>query len=171
MKKRRLMMALHGVTGTAVPSASGFAEGLASSGIEVCAESFGCRSRGRMEANHRTTQMMPLAPITWNGKRQPPGSSVIIARMTSGVMMAPMEAPLCSTLLPIVRSRGESSRNVVFNAQGQSVGAVEIEDRGSEEVAPGRSAVNPAFDVTPDDLVTAIVTDARTIRLDRGERP
>jgi methylthioribose-1-phosphate isomerase len=31
--------------------------------------------------------------------------------------------------------------------------------------------VNPAFDVTPCDLVTAIVTDRRVIRLDRGERP
>ena len=32
-------------------------------------------------------------------------------------------------------------------------------------------AVNPAFDITPYDLVTAIVTDRRVIRLDRGERP
>lgn len=56
--------------------------------------------------------------------------------------------------------------------------AVEIEDRGGEEVvgfngvvsAPaGTAAVNPAFDVTPHDLVTAIVTDRRVIRLDRGE--
>lgn len=55
---------------------------------------------------------------------------------------------------------------------------VEIEDRGSDEVlslggagtAPaGVRAVNPAFDVTPHDLVTAIVTDRRVIRLDRGE--
>lgn len=58
--------------------------------------------------------------------------------------------------------------------------AVEIEDRGGAEVvafngvpsAPaGASAVNPAFDVTPHDLVTAIVTDHRVIRVDRGERP
>jgi S-methyl-5-thioribose-1-phosphate isomerase len=57
---------------------------------------------------------------------------------------------------------------------------VEIEDRGPEEVlgfrgvrtAPeGVDAVNPAFDITPADLVTAIVTDRRVIRLDRGERP
>jgi methylthioribose-1-phosphate isomerase len=56
---------------------------------------------------------------------------------------------------------------------------VEIEDRGAGEVlsfaglgtAPaGVRAVNPAFDVTPHDLVTAIVTDRRVIRLDRGER-
>ena len=57
--------------------------------------------------------------------------------------------------------------------------AVEIEDRGRDEVvsfhgtrtAPdGVEAVNPAFDVTPHDLVTAIVTDRRIIRLDKGEQ-
>lgn len=58
--------------------------------------------------------------------------------------------------------------------------AIEIEDRGDDEVvaaggtrvAPaGARAVNPAFDVTPADLVTAIVTDRRTIRPAAGERP
>jgi eIF-2B alpha/beta/delta-like uncharacterized protein len=57
--------------------------------------------------------------------------------------------------------------------------AVEIEDRGADEVLtfrgtrtapPGACAVNPAFDVTPHDLVTAIITDRRVVRLDRGER-
>ncbi|MCU7722315.1 S-methyl-5-thioribose-1-phosphate isomerase [Actinoplanes sp. KI2] len=48
--------------------------------------------------------------------------------------------------------------------------AVPIEDRGAAEVTPWSDAVNPAFDVTPRDLVTAIVTDRRVIRLDRGER-
>jgi S-methyl-5-thioribose-1-phosphate isomerase len=55
---------------------------------------------------------------------------------------------------------------------------VEIEDRGAAEVvsfggaaaAPeGADAVNPAFDVTPYSLVTAIVTDQRVVRLDRGQ--
>lgn len=55
---------------------------------------------------------------------------------------------------------------------------IEIEDRGTAEVvrlagvdtaAPGTEAVNPAFDVTPADLITAIVTDRRVIRLDRNE--
>ncbi len=47
---------------------------------------------------------------------------------------------------------------------------VEIEDRGAAEItATGLPAVNPAFDVTPHDLVTAIVTDRRVVRLDRGE--
>ncbi|GAA0941425.1 S-methyl-5-thioribose-1-phosphate isomerase [Nonomuraea longicatena] len=50
---------------------------------------------------------------------------------------------------------------------------IEIEDRGAEEVvsvrgvatAPeGTRAANPAFDVTPHDLVTAIVTESRVIR-------
>ena len=49
--------------------------------------------------------------------------------------------------------------------------AVEIEDRGAAEVTPYGAAVNPAFDVTPHDLVTAIVTDRRVVRLDRGETP
>jgi S-methyl-5-thioribose-1-phosphate isomerase len=58
--------------------------------------------------------------------------------------------------------------------------AIEIEDRGDDEVVsvaghrvapPGARAVNPAFDVTPADLVTAIVTDRRTIRPAAGERP
>jgi methylthioribose-1-phosphate isomerase len=50
---------------------------------------------------------------------------------------------------------------------------VKIEDRSPSEVlsfagtlvAPaGAGAVNPAFDITPHDLVTAIVTDRRTLR-------
>jgi methylthioribose-1-phosphate isomerase len=57
--------------------------------------------------------------------------------------------------------------------------AVEIEDRGSDEVlavagqriAPvGARSVNPAFDITPADLVTAIVTERRVVR-PAGERP
>lgn len=55
---------------------------------------------------------------------------------------------------------------------------IEIEDRGSAEVvafggtptAPeGTRAVNPAFDVTPVELITALVTDRRVVRFDRGE--
>jgi methylthioribose-1-phosphate isomerase len=59
--------------------------------------------------------------------------------------------------------------------------AVPIEDRPADEVlafrgrrtAPdGVDAVNPAFDVTPADLVTAIVTDRRLIPGGRpGSRP
>jgi S-methyl-5-thioribose-1-phosphate isomerase len=57
---------------------------------------------------------------------------------------------------------------------------IEIEDRSGDEVvawqgrsvAPaGARAVNPAFDVTPADLVTAIVTERRVIRPAAGERP
>jgi methylthioribose-1-phosphate isomerase len=47
--------------------------------------------------------------------------------------------------------------------------AVAIEDRAAAEVTAFSDAVNPAFDVTPHDLITAIVTDRRVIRLDRGE--
>jgi len=57
--------------------------------------------------------------------------------------------------------------------------AIVIEDRGADEVvhfggrrtAPtGSGAMNPAFDVTPGDLVTAVVTDVRTVRPAAGER-
>lgn len=43
--------------------------------------------------------------------------------------------------------------------------------RGSRVAAPGSQAYNPAFDVTPADLITAIVTERRTIRPALGERP
>jgi methylthioribose-1-phosphate isomerase len=58
--------------------------------------------------------------------------------------------------------------------------AIAIEDRDADEVlawdghrvAPaGAEAVNPAFDVTPADLVTAIVTERRVVRPAAGERP
>ncbi|MBL3686072.1 S-methyl-5-thioribose-1-phosphate isomerase [Leucobacter zeae] len=55
---------------------------------------------------------------------------------------------------------------------------IEIEDRGPLEVAgfggvrtapEGVDAVNPAFDVTPHELITAIVTDRRVVLPSRGE--
>ena len=55
---------------------------------------------------------------------------------------------------------------------------VTIEDRGPDEVRgfgdamvslPSAPVANPAFDVTPSDLVTAVVTDRRTVWLSRGE--
>ena len=39
-----------------------------------------------------------------------------------------------------------------------------LEFRGVRAAGPGTRALNPAFDVTPADLVTAIVTERRTIR-------
>lgn len=57
---------------------------------------------------------------------------------------------------------------------------IHIEDRGADEVctfrgvrsAPeGSSARNPAFDVTPAALITAIVTDTTVIHLSEGETP
>jgi len=56
--------------------------------------------------------------------------------------------------------------------QTPSGAAVEIEERSEAEVLsfgsttttpPGARAINPAFDVTPAELVTAIVTDVRTL--------
>ena len=58
--------------------------------------------------------------------------------------------------------------------------SINIEDRGADEVvsladvptAPaGTAAANPAFDVTPAELITAIVTDRRIVRLDQHETP
>jgi methylthioribose-1-phosphate isomerase len=55
---------------------------------------------------------------------------------------------------------------------------IDIEERGADEVtsfrgvrsAPaGTRTLNPAFDVTPASLITAIVTDRRVVRLDRGQ--
>ena len=58
---------------------------------------------------------------------------------------------------------------------------IEIEERSPDEVLgvgaasrrarSGRRALNLAFDVTPADLVTAIVTERRVIRPAAGERP
>ncbi len=62
-------------------------------------------------------------------------------------------------------------------AQGSDI---EIEMRSEDEVtgfgstrfAPaGAPALNPAFDVTPASLITAIVTDRRVVYTDHGERP
>ena len=56
--------------------------------------------------------------------------------------------------------------------------AISIENRAADEVvavrgtpiAPtGAGVLNPAFDVTPAELITAIVTDRRVVRLDSGE--
>jgi len=56
---------------------------------------------------------------------------------------------------------------------------IEIEDRGSAEVASvhgvpiaaeGSEAMNPAFDITPASMITAIVTEKRVVRLAAGER-
>ncbi len=69
--------------------------------------------------------------------------------------------------LPFVVVAPESTVDV----RTPSGGAVPIEDRGPAEITPWAAAVNPAFDVTPHDLVTAIVTDRRVIRLDKGKRP
>lgn len=55
---------------------------------------------------------------------------------------------------------------------------IEIEDRGTDEVAgfgsvrtapEGITAVNPAFDVTPHELITAIITERRVVRPHLGE--
>ena len=58
--------------------------------------------------------------------------------------------------------------------------AIEIEERGAAEVIAFRGVpsapaatrtLNPAFDVTPASLITAIVTDRRVIDLSAGDTP
>jgi methylthioribose-1-phosphate isomerase len=62
-------------------------------------------------------------------------------------------------------------------ATGESI---VIEDRGTDEVAfingmrmspEGTTSLNPAFDVTPAALITAIVTECRIIRSSHGQAP
>ena len=59
-------------------------------------------------------------------------------------------------------------------------GGIQIEERAADEVtairgvrtAPaGSKTLNPAFDVTPAGLISAIVTDRRVVRLDLGATP
>jgi eIF-2B alpha/beta/delta-like uncharacterized protein len=69
--------------------------------------------------------------------------------------------------LPFVVVAPESTVDV----RTPSGASVPIEDRDAAEVTSWAPAANPAFDVTPYDLITAIVTDQRVIRLDRGEKP
>lgn len=77
--------------------------------------------------------------------------------------------------IPFIVAAPESSVDV----NTPNGNAIEIEERSHDEVlsyagirtAPlGAKAWNPAFDVTPADLVTAIVTEQRVIRPAGGER-
>jgi methylthioribose-1-phosphate isomerase len=78
--------------------------------------------------------------------------------------------------VPFVVAAPESTVDAATGSGDEIV----IEERPAEEVAgwPGAPsppwsvrALNPAFDVTPADLVTAIVTEDRVVRPARGERP
>jgi methylthioribose-1-phosphate isomerase len=88
---------------------------------------------------------------------------------------------------PLALAAGRSGAPFVVAAPESTVdpatadgAAIDIEDRDDAEVltvagrptAPAAArAVNPAFDVTPADLVTAIVTERRVVRPAAGERP
>jgi methylthioribose-1-phosphate isomerase len=66
--------------------------------------------------------------------------------------------------IPFVAAAPEST----VDAGTLTGGSIEIEERDPAEVAAG-PAYNPAFDVTPADLVTAVVTERRTVRPAGGE--
>ena len=76
--------------------------------------------------------------------------------------------------IPFVVAAPESTVDVC-TATGSDI---HIEERAADEVltfagvrtAPsGAGAINPAFDVTPHDLVTALVTERRVVRFAKGE--
>ena len=78
--------------------------------------------------------------------------------------------------IPFIVAAPEDTIDVTTPSGRQIV----IEERAASEVLsfaghptapPGSAARNPAFDVTPADLVTAIVTERRTIHPAAGERP
>jgi S-methyl-5-thioribose-1-phosphate isomerase len=78
--------------------------------------------------------------------------------------------------VPFVVAAPESTLDPATESGAQ----IQIEERDPDEVLalggvrmapPGSTALNPAFDVTPADLITAIVTERRTIRPAAGERP
>jgi methylthioribose-1-phosphate isomerase len=66
--------------------------------------------------------------------------------------------------IPFVAAAPEST----VDAGTPAGDSIEIEERDPAEVAAG-PAYNPAFDVTPADLVTAVVTERRTVRPAGGE--
>ena len=66
--------------------------------------------------------------------------------------------------LPFVVAAPESTVDL-DTASGADIG---IEERDPREGAAG-PAYNPAFDVTPADLVTAVVTERRTVRPSEGD--
>ena len=77
--------------------------------------------------------------------------------------------------IPFIVAAPEST----LDASTPSGDAIVIEERDEAEVLvwrgervapPGARALNLAFDVTPHDLVTALVTDERVVRLAAGER-
>ncbi len=88
----------------------------------------------------------------------------------------PLALAAARARLPFIVAAPESTLDLA-TATGADI---EIEERDEDEVLhfggtrtapPGTRALNPAFDVTPADLVTAIVTERRVVRPAQGERP
>jgi methylthioribose-1-phosphate isomerase len=78
----------------------------------------------------------------------------------------PLALAAARTGIPFVVAAPEST----VDADTPTGADIEIEERDPVEVAEG-PAYNPAFDVTPADLVTAVVTERRTVRPAGGETP
>ena len=69
-----------------------------------------------------------------------------------------------STIDPAAATGAEISVEMRSEAEVLTLGGV-------GQALDGTRALNPAFDITPHDLVTAIVTEARVIKPGKGERP
>ena len=67
--------------------------------------------------------------------------------------------------IPFVVAAPEST----VDAATATGAGIEIEERDPAEVAADLPACNPAFDVTPHDLVTAVVTERRIVRPSEGD--
>jgi methylthioribose-1-phosphate isomerase len=76
----------------------------------------------------------------------------------------PLALAAARTNIPFVVAAPESTVDTATTTGDD----IEIEERDPAEVAPG-PAYNPAFDVTPADLVTAVVTERRTVRPSEGD--
>ena len=76
----------------------------------------------------------------------------------------PLALAAARTGIPFVAAAPEST----VDAGTPTGESIEIEERDPAEVAAG-PACNPAFDVTPADLVTAVVTERRIVRPAGGE--
>jgi translation initiation factor 2B subunit (eIF-2B alpha/beta/delta family) len=95
------------------------------------------------------------------------------------VLVVEDESLLAETLCDLMQDAAETIQamgpEAVLVKGGHLPGAtgadIPIEERDPAEVLTGGDAFNPAFDVTPADLVTAIVTERRVVRPAGGERP
>ena len=80
--------------------------------------------------------------------------------------------PACRSWWSRRRRRSTRRPRRATGSRSRNAATAEVTSyRGVRSAPAGTRALNPAFDVTPAGLITAIVTDRRVVRLDRGETP